>query len=432
MLTSQIIKQIASTASTNAKKVILQENALNQILKQCFHYAYNPRFNFWIKADGLATSVGFDNVNIDTFKKLDVLINREITGNSARDFMTQYLNTLTKEDQELVVNIMNHDLRCGASDTLAMKIWPKLVPEYPVMLCDKFNEKTRTYLEKFENKCGYNVSCKEDGGRVLVTVDADGVVAARSRNGSELNVFHLFDNDFKNFPGQVFDGELIIKNPDGTPDRKRSNGLYNKLVRNTATKEEVDLFTIILWDIVPLDQYLLGVGTVPYSDRWISLNKIASTWSRRVRLIEGKNVQTIDECLEFYEQMRDRKQEGAVIKVLNSVWEDKRSKNSVKLKNESEGDFLCTGIEEGQGKYVGMIGALVCEDSTGQLNFSVGTGLKDEDRQKDPNEYIGKIIEVKFNEVITSKNKTTSSLFLPVFSTVRFDKKIANSISELQ
>jgi len=327
MLTSQIIKQIASTASTNAKKEFLQRNASDQILKQCFYYAYNPRFNYWIKADGLATSAGLGNVNLDTFKKLDVLINREITGNSARDFMTQYLNTLTKEDQELVVNIMNHDLRCGASDTLAMKIWPKLVPEYPVMLCDKFNEKTRTYLEKFENKCGYNVSCKEDGGRVLVTVDADGVVAARSRNGSELNVFHLFDNDFKNFPGQVFDGELIIKNPDGTPDRKRSNGLYNKLVRNTATKEEVDLFTIILWDIVPLDQYLLGVGTVPYSERWLSLNKIASTWSRRVRLIEGKNVQTIDECLEFYEQMRDRKQEGAVIKVLNSVWEDKHSKN---------------------------------------------------------------------------------------------------------
>lgn len=431
MLTSQIIKQIASISSTNAKKAILQENASNEILKQCFYYAYNPRFNYWIKADGLPTSIGTCNVNLDTFKKLDSLIAREVTGNAARDLMTQYLNTLTKEDQELVINIMNHDLRCGASDTLAMKIWPKLVPEYPVMLCDKFNEKTSKYLSQFENKAGYNVSLKEDGGRILVTVEPDGNVVARSRNGSELNVYGIFDKDFSKYPGVVFDGELIIKNSDGTPDRKKSNGIYTKLVRNTAMKEEVEQFSIIVWDMIDLKEYLSGIGNRPYSSRWSTLQLIAETWSPRVKLIEGKNVQTLAECIEFYEQMRERKQEGAVIKVLSSVWEDKRSKNSVKLKNESEGDFLCTGIEDGQGKYAGIIGALKCETSCGQLKFSVGTGLKDEDRQKDPNEYIGKIIEVKFNEVITSKNKTTASLFLPVFSTVRYDKKIANSLAEL-
>ena len=274
-------------------------------------------------------------------------------------------------------------------------------------------------------------NCKEDGGRLLVTVDTDGTVVCRSRNGSELNVYGLFNADFKNYPGTVFDGELIIKNPDGTPDRKRSNGIYTKLVRNTATEDEVNQFSIIVWDIIDLGEYLAGVGTLPYSDRWKILQETSKHWSSKVKLVEGKNVQTIDECLEFYEQMRARKQEGIVVKVLSSVWEDRRSKNCIKMKNESEGDFLCTGTEDGQGKYAGMIGALVCEDSTGQLKFSVGTGLKDEDRQKDPNEYIGKIIEVKFNELITSKNKTTSSLFLPVFSTVRFDKKIANSIAEL-
>lgn len=427
----QIIKQIASISSTNAKKAILQENASNELLKQCFYYAYNPRFNYWIKAEGLPTTIGHGHVNLDTFKKLDSLIAREVTGNAARGLMAQYLNTLTKENQELVINIINHDLRCGASDTLAMKIWPKLVPEYPVMLCAKFNEKTKKYLEQFENKAGYNLSCKEDGGRILVTVDADGIVVARSRNGSELNVFHLFDDDFKDFRGQVFDGELIIKNADGTPDRKRSNGIYTKLVRNTATKEEVDLFSIVLWDVVPLEQYLQGIGTISYSERWQLLNETAPKWSRRVRLVEGKNVKTLAECLEFYEQMRDRGQEGAVIKVLSSVWEDNRSKNSVKLKNESEGDFLCTGIEDGQGKYAGMIGALKCETSDGKLITGVGSGLKDEDRQKDPSEFIGKIIEVKFNEIITAKGSNTKSLFLPIYKCCRLDKSVANSLEEL-
>jgi DNA ligase-1 len=432
MLTSQIIKQIASIASTNAKKAILQENASDQILKQCFYYAYNPRFNYWIKADGLATSVGLGNVNLDTFKKLDFLIAREVTGNTARSFMTQYLNTLTKEDQELVVNIMNHDLRCGASDTLAMKVWPKLVPEYPVMLCDKFNEKTRKYLEKFENKAGFNVSLKEDGGRVLVTVESDGKVVARSRNGSELTVYGIFDEDFSKYPGVVFDGELIIKNADGTPDRKKSNGIYTKLVRDTATKEEVEQFSIIVWDMIDLEEYLSGTGTCPYSDRWSGLREIAKTWSPRVKLVEGKNVKTIAECLEFYEQMRERKQEGAIIKVLSAVWEDKRSKNSIKLKAEESADLLCIATEEGQGKYAGLIGNFIGQTSCGKLVTGVGTGLKDEDRQKDPSYYIGKIFEVGYNEIISAKGRDTMSMFLPVYKQVRFDKNVANSLEELK
>lgn len=427
----KIIEHIAQTASTNEKLAILKSHADNEVLKKCFEYAYNPRFNFWIRYTEIPKTTGKNDIGPCTFEVLDRLITRKVTGDAARAEFQTLIESLTFPAAAVACRILHHDLRCGASDTLASKVWPKLVPEYPVMLCDKFNAKTRKHLEKFENKCGFNVSLKEDGGRVLITVDHDGTVACRSRNGSELNVFGLFDADFSKYHGMVFDGELIIKSAGGIPDRKKSNGIYTKLVRNTATEAEVDQFTIVLWDVISLEQYLEGLGEVTYADRWESLKKVAPTWSKRVKLVEGKNVKTIAECLEFYEQMRERKQEGAIIKVLDSVWEDKRSKNCIKMKNESEGDFLCTGIEDGLGKYAGMIGALVCEDSTGRLKFSVGTGLNDEDRQKDPIEYIGKIIQVKFNEVITSKNKTTSSLFLPVFSTVRFDKKIANSLSEL-
>jgi ATP-dependent DNA ligase len=429
---TQILTEIASDPSTNAKKAIIASNVGNDLLKQAFFYAYNPRFNFWIKADSLATKTGKANVSAETFKVLDRLVAREVTGNAAREVVTAHLNTLTQADQQLVINIMNHDLRCGASDTLASKVWPKLVPEYPVMLCDKFNEKTRKYLEKFENKCGYNVSLKEDGGRVLITVEDDGKVVARSRNGSELNVFGLFDADFSAWRGMVFDGELIIKNADGTPDRKFSNGIYTKLVRNTATKDEVNKFTIVLWDVISLEQYLGGVGEVTYADRWESLIKVAPTWSKRVKVVEGKNVKTIAECLKFYDEMRDRKQEGAIIKVLESVWEDKRSKNSVKLKAEESADLLCIGTEPGQGKYAGMIGNLICSTSCGKLVTGVGTGLKDDDRAKDPSEYVGKIIEVGYNEVISAKGRDTMSLFLPVYKQVRFDKSVANSLKELK
>lgn len=428
----KIIEQIAQTASTNEKLAILKSHADNEVLKKCFEYAYNPRFNFWIRYPHIPSTNGKNDIGPCTFEVLDRLISRKVTGDEARAEFQTLIESLTFPAATVACRILHHDLRCGASDTLASKVWPKLVPEYPVMLCDKFNAKTRKYLEKFENKCGFNVSLKEDGGRVLITVDHDGTVACRSRNGSELNVFGLFDADFSKYHGMVFDGELIIKNADGTPDRKKSNGIYTKLVRNTATETEVDQFTIVLWDVISLEQYLEGLGEVTYADRWESLKKVAPTWSKRVKLVEGKNVKTIAECLEFYEQMRERKQEGAIIKVLDSVWEDKRSKNSVKLKAEESADLLCVGFEPGQGKYANMIGNLICETSDGLLNTGVGTGLKDEDRARDPFEFVGKIIEVAYNEVISSKGRDTKSLFLPVYKQVRFDKNVANSLKELK
>ena len=52
--------------------------------------------------------------------------------------------------------------------------------------------------------------------------------------------------------------------------------------------------------------------------------------------------------------------------------------------------------------------------------------------EKNPDEYIGKIIEVCYNSVIGSKGKDTKSLFLPVFKSIRLDKTVANTLAELK
>jgi ATP-dependent DNA ligase len=428
---TQILTEIASDPSTNAKKAIIAANVGNDLLKQAFFYAYNPRFNFWIKADSLATKTGKANVSAETFKVLDRLVAREVTGNAARDIVTAHLNTLTQADQQLVVNIMNHDLRCGASDTLASKVWPKLVPEYPVMLASKMDEKAVKHLTKFEPKANaFIVQTKMDGGRLLAKVDESGIVTYMSRNGSTLNLFGVFDTDLAKFKGQVLDGELIVKTSSGLPDRKTGNGFYTKAVRDTLSESEAKKFTYVVWDIVPEAEYLAGVGTESYTARLAKLMK--ARLSSKVEIVESETAQTIDECLVFYQIMRDRGEEGAVIKVAEAVWEDSRSKNMVKLKAINDIDAKCVGTEPGQGKYANMIGALLCEDSTGMLKFSVGTGLKDDDRKKDPSYYIGSIVECTYNEIITAKGRDTKSLFLPVYKQVRLDKKTANSLGELK
>ena len=434
MTVYEIIETIAATPSTNEKLDILHANKDNELLKKVFYYAYNPRFNYWIKPeDFYPPSIGCNvEFSDELFNDLDKLINHEITGDRARNLIVGMMATLNSGSQEILRRIMLHDLRCGASDTIASKVWKNLVPEYPVMLSQKFNAKNQEYLKKHEGKGAFNNSLKEDGGRLLITVE-DGKVTLRSRNGSTLNTFNLFDSYFEKCGNNVFDSELTIKNPDGTPNRKLSNGIYTKLVRNTASREEVALFSIVLWDVVPLDEYLIGIGTKPYSYRLNELKLYENYfWQRSpIKIVENTDVATIEECIKFYEEMRERGQEGSIIKLNSAVWEDKRSKNSIKLKAEDTGDFLCTGVEEGQGKYAGMIGALHCRSSCGKIKFSVGTGLKDADRDLNI-PYTGSIIEVKYNSLISSKSKSTYSLFLPVYSCMRPDKNIANSFCDLE
>lgn len=429
----QIIESIAADPSTNAKKAILESNKNNTNLARCFYYAYNPRFNYWIKAKVQPRVVGKNDIDTFTFVVLDTLINREVTGDAARAQVEKFMGTLTAEAQEILVRIINHDLRCGASDTLAMKVWPKLVPEYPVMLCSKFNVKTEAYLKKFEDKDAFNIGRKCDGGRCLVKVDEDGIVSYHSRNGSTLELYKQFDQQFSKFKNYVFDGELLALKADGSVEsRKVSNGLYTKCVRNTLSEAEAKTLSIVVWDGIPAAEYLAGIGTEPYSERLQYLNRLKYFWENSpVSVVENKNVSTLAECFEFYDAMRARGEEGAIIKLNSGIWEDARSKNAVKLKAEETGDFLCTGVELGQGKYAGMIGNLICETSDGKVKFGVGTGLKDADR--DPAIlYVGKIVECKYNELITSKGKSTYSVFLPVFVQIRHDKSVANSLEELK
>lgn len=94
------------------------------------------------------------------------------------------------------------------------------------------------------------------------------------------------------------------------------------------------------------------------------------------------------------------------------------------MKATDTADLLCVGYNEGIGKYEGMIGSLICEGMIdGKLIIvNVGSGLNDNDRQRDPHKYIGKTIEVAYNKVIQDSKTYQYSLFLPRFLQVRSDK----------
>lgn len=94
----------------------------------------------------------------------------------------------------------------------------------------------------------------------------------------------------------------------------------------------------------------------------------------------------------------------------------KRVNYSVKLKRRKTADLLCIDIVPGEGKYTNMIGALVLEDAKGRV-VNVGSGLDDRLRSLTPEYFLGRIIEIEYEQLI-------DTYIQPTFTQVRFDKTV--------
>lgn len=111
--------------------------------------------------------------------------------------------------------------------------------------------------------------------------------------------------------------------------------------------------------------------------------------------------------------------EGMMCVEPNSLYTPgKRGNHIVKLKYRKTADLLCVGTLPGEGKYKGMIGALVLKDTKGR-QVSVGSGLDDNDRLKPRDWYTGKIIEIEYEQVL-------DTYIQPTFVRVRDDKQVSD------
>jgi len=136
---------------------------------------------------------------------------------------------------------------------------------------------------------------------------------------------------------------------------------------------------------------------------------------------EAHNKEAVEE---LYEEVIAQNYEGLILKRADHLYTFKRSKDWVKLKEIKTADLKCVGVQEGTGKYEGMIGALMCEGMVeGKfVTVNVGSGLSDVQRSLDDIQYIGETIEVKYNSVIRDSVTNQFSLFLPRYAIARFDK----------
>jgi DNA ligase-1 len=224
--------------------------------------------------------------------------------------------------------------------------------------------------------------------------------------------------------GYVFDGELIRKNVDGLSDNRNFTVGTGILNSDTADKSCIKF---VIFDMVPEKQFETDSCTERYEvrkERLLELkNKIHKIKTDNIEVVEmvyeGTDHSKIDEWLDYAVQ---HDWEGLVIN-RNVPYRRKRHNGCLKVKRFYTVDLRITAIEEGQNRLAGTMGALVVDYKGNELR--VGSGFDDSTRAAvwaNPDDYIGKIVEIKYKEKSCDKKTGFESLQFPTFVRFRNDK----------
>lgn len=424
---------LAANPSRNFKIEELEKHADNETLREVIRLALCPFTQFYQRKIPAYTCDG-TNANIESIlPALYDLSSRQVTGNAAIEYLRMLLSSLNPDDAKVLERIIDKSLDCGVQVSTANAVWSGLIKEYPVMLCSQFEQKL---VDKI--KFPAYVQLKMDGMRFNAIV-RDGKCEFRSRNGKEIQLLGNLEKEFIALAGDVdcvFDGELLVMLPGDHQftDRQTGNGILNKANKGTISAKEAAMVHATVWDVIPYVLFGDGYCGTPYSTRFSSLKKLVEQIppeGKKIWLVASDMVENIDEANAKFEEYLGLGLEGIILKDGSGAWEDKRAKHQIKFKGEMECDLKIVAVEEGTGKYAGMLGAIICESSDGVVKVNVGSGFKDEHRKTLGAELVDKIVAVKYNCRI--KNKAgEESLFLPIFVEIRDDKTDADSSKEIK
>ncbi len=384
--------------------------------------ALDPMITFGLKQIPEKTNEDGTGIPWDGFiSVVKRLANRELTGNVARSAVEALMNTATKAEWNgWYRRILIKDLRCGVSEKTVNKVVEKKNPNYavPVFSCqlahDSANHESKVGGEKL-------IEVKLDGVRVITIVYPNGRVDQFSRNGKELVNFELIKDQISKVADSftepmVLDGEVMSSS-------------FQDLMKQVHRKSNVKANDAVLnlFDMLPLSAFEAGKYRSPQLQRSTDLQE----WHLKhadalpnvtVLSHEIINISTEEGAKRFKEinaQAIEGGYEGIMIKDINAPYECKRTVNWLKLKPFIEVSLAVTAVEEGTGRNVGKLGALVCEgeDDNKWIRVNCGSGFSDSDRDtfwNDREALIGQIVEVRA-DAITQNQDGSYSLRFPRF-----------------
>jgi DNA ligase-1 len=435
-LAADWIRDLESSDSRLHKEKVIEKalmaSKLGSSNAQCFlfncYQAYNPYYVFGVKqvpeTQGLADK---PNPWPKFWAMLEGLRTRSLTGHNAKtaiEFMSEQFDSV--EWNGLARRVIIKDLRCGISEKTLNKILGNTEWKIPTFTCQLATDSEKHTAKMTGRK---RIEQKLDGVRVLAIVTKT-TVNLYSRNGKPFDNFpHIveslediknkFAKTFQSWPhGFILDGEIIGES-------------FQALMKQAQRKSDIQTDGMIysVFDFIPLSDFERGFSNAQQQKRLDLLEKYRAVFDSTdcVRLMDGIEVDL--DTAEGHDIMRryatdavDAGFEGIMIKDLDAPYECRRSTFWMKWKPTITVDLNIVGFEEGTGRNLGRLGAIICEgdDNGRRINVNVGSGLSDANRDEywsARNQLLGDVVEVEA-DAVTQNQDGTYSLRFPRF--VRF------------
>ena len=392
--------------------------------------ALDPMITFGVKQVPEKKDEDGPGLNWNDFNVVvERLRNRDLTGNAARDAVDALVVQATqKEWNGWYRRILIKDLRCGTSEKTINKVVEKKYAQYaiPVFGCqlahDSANHESKVSGKKL-------IEVKLDGVRVITIVRSDGRVDMFSRNGKEL----------ANFPHIVEQISSVIKQKgssksmDVVLDGEIMSSSFQDLMKQVHRKDNVEAGDAVLnlFDVLPLADFEAGV----YNKDQTTRSSMVKFWVEQNQPLIPNVTYVANELVDLDTDVGQARfkeinakavaggYEGIMIKDPEAGYECKRSVAWLKLKPFIEVSLEVVAVEEGTGKNVGKLGALVCEgeDDGKRIRVNVGSGFTDIDRDtfwSSRDSLSGNIVEVRA-DAVTQNQDGTYSLRFPRFKGFR-------------
>lgn len=284
---------------------------------------------------------------------------------------------------------------------------------FQVTLAKSFGD----YEDKINWSEGCGVQVKYNGSRLIARKEG-----LFTRKGEKyVSVPHIEEGlklFFEKYPEAVLDGEAY-----NWDLRERLNELM-KLVRKSvhATAEDLaaskEMVKYYIYDgfgfgATQKDGYLKRKEII---DKTFLDNKEYKDIYGHVPTWIVKSKKELDE---LYNKFLDDKQEGAIIRILNQPYENKRSKYLLKYKPVDDAEYKVIDIQEGEGNWAGVAKIITCEridgkyfdDTTKTFNATFkGTYEEAAECLKNKKKYLNKVVTIYYNG-FTGKGKPNYARF---------------------
>lgn len=438
---AKVIHLIKHTPGYNDKQYLLKKNADVPGLKEILRFIYDPYFKTGIAAakleKALISSFPYekDKEVVVTYKDIIKFLKANNTGTDYALWRATLFINCTEAlypnsfATELAKAIVTQDLQIGVTaKTLNAVFGSGFIPTVGCMLGTKITD-----IKPHKIKWPCIVTEKLDGVRRIL-IKENGVSRFYSRSGHEDFGLHEILAEAVHLPdNRVYDGELLAIGDfkDSIALRQVTNSLAN--LKGPKTGLGFHIF-----DMLPLEEFYngasedtafvrkailgatfgdesiskLGIDNWPYYIASYSMHRTLDHIKAVPILGVVKNMSDIDPIVA---EIWSNKGEGVMLNAFDNLYEVKRSRSLIKVKNVEEFELTVIGMLEGTGKYEDMLGALLVDYKGSKVG--VGSGFTDAQRYEIWNnqaKYIGKKIDIESFGESTNQDGFVS-LNCPIF-----------------